>query len=125
MTDRVCVLNDQGEECVMCVDAKGGRLACGYRRQNRVDMYRVAGSELLLMWGRGGAVRSRGSLRSGVEENGVMEMCFGRREKGSMLCVTWRSGHVLFYHLCYWCVCCCFSCRSLQPLMIVVFANSK
>ena len=116
MTDRVCVLNDQGEECVMCVDAKGGRLACGYRRQNRVDVYRVAGSELLLMWGRGGAVRSRGSLRSGVEENGVMEMCFGRREKGSMLCVTWRSGHVLFYHLCYWCVCCCFSCRSLQLL---------
>ena len=105
MTDRVCVLNDQGEECVMCVDPRGGRLACGYSWKNRVDVYRVSGNELLLMWGRGGAVRNRGSLRSGVEENGVAEMCFGRREKGSMLCVTWKSGHVLFYHLCYSCVC--------------------
>ena len=49
MTDRVCVLNEQGDECVMCVDAKGGRLVCGYRRQNRVDVYRVADRELVLM----------------------------------------------------------------------------
>lgn len=51
-------------------------------------------------------MRSRGSLHSGVEANCVKELCFGRREKGSMLCVVWRSGHVLFYHLCYCCVCC-------------------
>lgn len=49
MTDRVCVLNRQEEDCVICVDAKGERLACGYLQQNRVDVYRVAGGELVLM----------------------------------------------------------------------------
>lgn len=58
-------------------------------------------------------MRSRGSLHSGVEANGVKELCFGRREKGSMLCVVWRSGHVLFYHLCYCCVCCVVVCLLL------------
>ena len=46
-----------------------------------------------------------GSIRSGVEENGVKEVSFGKDAKGSVLCVNWKSGHIILYHLCYCCVC--------------------
>lgn len=48
----------------------------------------------------------RGYLNNPIMDNDPKEVAFIPGEKkGSILCVTWKSGHVLFYHLLYLSVC--------------------
>lgn len=48
----------------------------------------------------------RGYLNNPIVNNEPREVAFiPGKKRGSVLCVTWKSGHVLFYHLLYLSVC--------------------
>ena len=45
----------------------------------------------------------RGYLNNPIENNEPKEVLFVPwKEAGSMVCVVWKSGHILFYHLLYY-----------------------
>ena len=43
------MLAERSEACRIAVDARGGRLVCGFCDENRVDVYRVSGGQIALM----------------------------------------------------------------------------
>ena len=52
------------------------------------------------------SIYDRGFLNNPIKSNTVTEMAFAPwGERGSLLGAIWKSGHLLFYHLCYSCVC--------------------
>lgn len=85
------------------VDPRGQRLVCCFENCNALPLFRIERGvrcSFLCVFER--LLTARGFLSNPIAGNAVSELAFAPwEEKGSLLSVVWRSGHVLFYHLSY------------------------
>lgn len=90
----------------LIVDPRGSRLVCCHENSNVLSVFSIQHNRFASLYELVWALMYRGFLNNPISDNLPQEVVFVPwKEKGSMLCILWKSGHILFYHLCYSFVC--------------------